>query len=119
VLAAVAERLVAINQLQQSVRIVRKLSGQLTVDDVSGGDGDATAGGVGTRQGQQQQGQQQQGHQQQGHQQQGQQQQGHQRPKRDLPARASLVVHEIFGTDPLSEHVLPALRGVQVGEAHG
>jgi hypothetical protein len=31
----------------------------------------------------------------------------------DMPARAALVVHEIFGTDPLSEHVLPALRQVQ------
>jgi hypothetical protein len=31
----------------------------------------------------------------------------------DLPARAALVVHEIFGTDPLSEQVLPALRQVQ------
>jgi hypothetical protein len=31
----------------------------------------------------------------------------------DMPARASLIVHEIFGTDPLSEHVLPALRQVQ------
>jgi hypothetical protein len=31
----------------------------------------------------------------------------------ELPARAALVVHEIFGTDPLSEHVLPALRQVQ------
>ncbi|KAF8067170.1 hypothetical protein HT031_002217 [Scenedesmus sp. PABB004] len=30
----------------------------------------------------------------------------------DLPARAALVVHEIFGTDPLGEQVLPALRQV-------
>eukprot|EP00775_Hariotina_reticulata_P012487 gene12487-12621_t len=31
----------------------------------------------------------------------------------DLPGAANLVVHEIFGTDPFSEHVLPALRQVQ------
>lgn len=31
----------------------------------------------------------------------------------ELPLRANLVVHEIFGTDPLSEHVLPAMRDVQ------
>ncbi|KAG2432543.1 hypothetical protein HXX76_008888 [Chlamydomonas incerta] len=32
---------------------------------------------------------------------------------RQLPARAGLVVHEIFGTDPLSEHILPSLAQVQ------
>jgi hypothetical protein len=31
-----------------------------------------------------------------------------------LPRRADLVVHEIFGTDPLSEHILPTMRYVQV-----
>jgi hypothetical protein len=32
-----------------------------------------------------------------------------------LPRRADLVVHEIFGSDPLSEHILPTMRYVQVG----
>lgn len=32
----------------------------------------------------------------------------------DMPGKASLIVHEIFGTDPFSEHVLPALRQVQL-----
>lgn len=31
----------------------------------------------------------------------------------DLPRRADLVVHEIFGTDPLSEQVLPTMRHAQ------
>ncbi|KAG2486746.1 hypothetical protein HYH03_014671 [Edaphochlamys debaryana] len=30
-----------------------------------------------------------------------------------LPRRAGLVVHEIFGTDPLSEHILPTMAQVQ------
>ena len=33
---------------------------------------------------------------------------------RQLPVRAGLVVHEIFGTDPLSEHILPSMAQVQV-----
>ena len=32
----------------------------------------------------------------------------------DLPRRANLVTHEIFGTDPLSEGLLPALRDAQL-----
>ena len=37
-------------------------------------------------------------------------------PQGALPRRASLVLHEIFGTDPLSEHILPTMRHLQVGE---
>lgn len=32
-----------------------------------------------------------------------------------LPRRADVVLHEIFGTDPLSEHILPSMAHVQVG----
>jgi len=83
----VAERLVAVNSCQGQVKIIQKLSSQLTVGNSSsssGGDGD---GGM---------------------------RQDQAAVAADLPDRPSLVVHEIFGTDPLSEHVLPALRHVQV-----
>ncbi|GFR45221.1 hypothetical protein Agub_g6616, partial [Astrephomene gubernaculifera] len=31
----------------------------------------------------------------------------------ELPRRADIILHEIFGTDPLSEHILPSLAQVQ------
>ncbi|GIL74533.1 hypothetical protein Vretifemale_4525, partial [Volvox reticuliferus] len=34
-----------------------------------------------------------------------------------LPRKACLVVHEIFGTDPLSEHILPTMAQVQASLA--
>ncbi len=36
-----------------------------------------------------------------------------------LPRRADVVLHEIFGTDPLSEHILPSMAHVQVGVGRG
>lgn len=45
-------------------------------------------------------------------QQQPQQQQTQSSQQPQLPRRAALVVHEIFGTDPLSEHILPTMAHV-------
>lgn len=100
-LAATADELVATNGLQHSVTVVQKLSSQLVLaadkaeDDACSAAASSTAGEEGavtatTHKRQQLQ---------------------QQLP--DLPGKAALVVHEIFGSDPLSEHVLPALQQVQ------
>jgi hypothetical protein len=75
------------NSLQQQIKVVQKLSNQLSLaPDAAAADGKAQ-GAAGKPSSRQQQA--------------------------DLPGRAELIVHEIFGTDPLSEHVLPALQQVQ------
>jgi hypothetical protein len=133
VLASVAQQLLGHNGLQQQVAVVRKLSSQLTVGfgapasskgsgaaspsaatgsktkataggTAAGGKGAKTAaaggtagaaGGAKTAAAA-----------------------GGGGPAPDLPAAASLVVHEIFGTDPLSERVLPTMAQVQVRGQH-
>jgi hypothetical protein len=99
VLAQTAQASVLDNSLQQQVKVVQKLSNALTLPteatSTSASSPAAAAGkakATGAVSGKQQQQQQQQ---------------------LDLPCKASLIVHEIFGTDPLSEHVLPALKQVQ------
>jgi hypothetical protein len=109
VLAQTAQALVEDNSLQHQVKVVQKLSNALTLPTASttstslsaaaaaptaaaGGKAKAKAKATSVASGKQKQQQQQ---------------------KPDMPCKASLVVHEIFGTDPLSEHVLPALKQVQ------
>jgi hypothetical protein len=91
VLAQTAQQLIKDNSLQQQIQVVQKLSNQLILPTASG---TAAQGSSGDKPRTKQQATQQQ-----------------QQP--DLPCKAQLVVHEIFGTDPLSEHVLPALQQVQ------
>lgn len=97
VLAAVAQQLIHDNASSDVVTVACSTSKQLSVQST------ADAGSV-----------QQQPRQQMEQAPKTKQQQQLQPPSLQLPARAQLVVHEIFGTDPLSEHVLPALRDVQV-----
>lgn len=98
VLSGVASALIVNNHLQQHITVVQKLSNKLTVADGSTPSAAAAAGRSSKSSGQSGKKRQQQ-----------QQQQN----TADMPAKASLIVHEIFGTDPLSEHVLPALQQVQ------
>lgn len=93
-MAATAQQLVTDNSLQQQIKVVQKLSNQLLVapspiqqkqaSSPAGAKSAATAGGKPSS-----------------------------KQQADLPRKADLIVHEIFGTDPLSEHVLPALLQVQ------
>jgi hypothetical protein len=98
VLAQTAQQLIADNSLQQQIQVVQKLSNQLTLPAASG---TAAAAPVAAAQGSS------------GDKPSTKQQATQQQQQPDLPGRAQLVVHEIFGTDPLSEHVLPALQQVQ------
>jgi len=95
VLAGVASALIVDNHLQQAITVVQKLSNKLTVADGSTPSAAAATGRSSKSSGQSGKKQQQQQY------------------TTDMPAKASLIVHEIFGTDPLSEHVLPALQQVQ------
>lgn len=91
-LAQTAVQLVADNSLQQHIRVANKLSSQLSLAGAAAAAGVRSKGsGATTKANGRQQHQQ----------------------EADLPGKASLVVHEIFGTDPLSEHVLPAMLQVQ------
>jgi hypothetical protein len=103
--------LVAANQLQHHIAVVQKLSSQLTVAAAGLPHESATTTAASTpaaaaakhrAQKQQPSAPKQQ-----------QQQQGKQSQPADMPAKAALVVHEIFGSDPLSEHLLPAMQQVQ------
>ncbi|KAF6255386.1 hypothetical protein COO60DRAFT_216233 [Scenedesmus sp. NREL 46B-D3] len=91
-LAAVAQQLLAAHGMQQQVAVHQKLSSQLSLaadGPASTGADACSAGSRATSSSSSSSG------------------------AADLPARAALVVHEIFGTDPLSEQLLPALRQVQ------
>lgn len=89
-MAQTAVQLVADNSLQQHIRVANKLSSQLSLAGAAAA-GVRKASGAATKANGRQQQQQ----------------------EVDLPGKASLVVHEIFGTDPLSEHVLPAMLQVR------
>lgn len=97
-LAAVAQQLVAAHGMQQQVAVHQKLSSQLTLAAAAAADTpDASKPAGQTKAGEVAQISSGSGS----------------SMAADMPAAAALVVHEIFGTDPLSEHVLPALRQVQ------
>jgi hypothetical protein len=84
-------QLVADNSLQQHIRVANKLSSQLSLAGATAAAGRKASGAAAKAKANGKQQQQ----------------------EADLPGKASLVVHEVFGTDPLSEHVLPALLQVQ------
>lgn len=97
-LAAVAQQLVAAHGMQQQIAVHQKLSSQLTLAAAAAADTpDASKPAGQTKAGEVAQISSGSGS----------------SMAADMPAAAALVVHEIFGTDPLSEHVLPALRQVQ------
>lgn len=97
VLAQTAQQLIADNCLQQQIQVVQKLSNQLTLPTASGAAAAATAAAQASSGGKSS----------------SKQQATQQQQQPDMPGKAQLIVHEIFGTDPLSEHVLPALQQVQ------
>eukprot|EP00878_Enallax_costatus_P035586 GHUV01039762.1.p1 GENE.GHUV01039762.1~~GHUV01039762.1.p1 ORF type:complete len:240 (+),score=87.34 GHUV01039762.1:23-721(+) len=89
VLAAAAEQLVKHNHLRDGVTVIQKLSNQLTVHPDATKTSKTKSNNCKVTS-------------------------DNRDNSYDLYRKASLVVHEIFGTDPLSEQVLPALRQVQL-----